>query len=35
VRQANIGIEDMRLIERDLEDVFVELVGQAWWFHLI
>jgi ABC-2 type transport system ATP-binding protein len=29
VRQANIGIEDMRLIERDLEDVFVELVGQA------
>jgi ABC-2 type transport system ATP-binding protein len=28
-RKANIVVEDMRLIERDLEDVFVEMVGRA------
>jgi ABC-2 type transport system ATP-binding protein len=29
VREAGIAIEDVHLIEADLEDVFVELVGQA------
>jgi ABC-2 type transport system ATP-binding protein len=29
LRAANVGIEDMQLIEVDLEDVFVNLVGRA------
>jgi len=29
VRQAGIVVEDMQLIEADLEDVFVDLVGQS------
>lgn len=29
VRQAGIAVEDMQLIEADLEDVFVDLVGQS------
>jgi len=28
LRQANIVVEDMQLIEADLEDVFVDLVSQ-------
>ncbi len=28
IREANIVVEDMQLIEADLEDVFVDLVGQ-------
>ncbi len=29
IRQAGIAVEDMQLIEADLEDVFVDLVGQS------
>src|SRR5690606_2188522 len=29
IRQAGIVVEDMQLIEADLEDVFVDLVGQS------
>lgn len=29
LRKANITVEDMRLIEADLEDVFVDLVGRS------
>ena len=29
LRQANVVLEDLRLIEPDLEDVFVEMVGKS------
>ena len=29
LRKANITVEDMQLIEADLEDVFVDLVGRS------
>ena len=29
LRKANVQIEDMQLIEPDLEDVFMSLVGSA------
>jgi ABC-2 type transport system ATP-binding protein len=29
LRSANVLVEDMQLIEPDLEDVFVDLMGRA------